>query len=287
MIPGSFDYHRPRSVADAVRLLADLGDDARVVAGGHSLIPMMKLRMAVPEHLIDLQDIADLRGISVAGGTVGIGAMTTQATLIADGALAAVCPILREASLQIADPQVRNLGTVGGNVANGDPGNDIPALMLLLDATFLVQGPGGSREVAARRFYHGSFATALADGEILTGIRFPAPPSGHGWAYEKQKRKIGDYATAAAGVVLAMEGERCTAASIGLTNVAETALYAGEASQALVGTAVDDAAIAAAAAAAEAIAEPVADGRGPAAFKKKLTGVMVRRAIARALARAS
>lgn len=287
MIPGSFDYHRPQSVSDAVKLLADLGDDARVVAGGHSLIPMMKLRMAVPEHLVDLQDIADLRGISIAGGIVTIGAMTTQANLIASDDLAAVCPILRETSLQIADPQIRNLGTIGGNVANGDPGNDMPALMLVLNATFVAQGPGGSRDIAAREFYDGAFSTALADDEILTAIRFDAPPSGHGYAYEKQKRKIGDYATAAAGVVLTMDGGTCGMASIGLTNVADTPLFADEAAQALVGTAVDDAAIDAAAKAAEAIAQPAADGRGPAAFRIKLTGTMVRRAIARAKSLAS
>jgi carbon-monoxide dehydrogenase medium subunit len=287
MIPGSFDYHRPRSVADAVKLLADLGDDARVVAGGHSLIPMMKLRMAVPEHLVDLQDIADLRGIAVGGGTVRIGAMTTQATLIADEALAAACPILRETALQIADPQVRNMGTLGGNVANGDPGNDMPALMLALDATFEIQGPGGSREVAARGFYQGSFATALDDGEILTGIRFPAPPAGHGWAYEKQKRKIGDYATAAAAVILTMSGGQCASAAVALTNVGDTPLFAEAASSALIGSAVDKAAIDAAVAAAEGITRPAADGRGPAQFRTKLAGVMVRRAIEQALARAA
>jgi carbon-monoxide dehydrogenase medium subunit len=133
MIPGSFDYHRPDSVAEAVRLLADLGEDARVVAGGHSLIPMMKLRMAQPEHLIDLQGLAELQGISVGGGKVTLGAMVTQAAVIASPELARVCPLLKEAALQIADPQVRALGTLGGNVANGDPGNDMPAVMQALD----------------------------------------------------------------------------------------------------------------------------------------------------------
>ena len=282
MIPGSFDYHRPQSVADAVKLLANHGDDARVVAGGHSLIPMMKLRMAVPEHLIDLQDIADLSGISVRDGSVTIGAMTTQASVIASDELAAICPILRETALQIADPQIRNLGTIGGNVANGDPGNDMPAIMLVLNATFLIQGQAGGREVAARSFYDGAFDTALTDGEILTAIRFDTPAAGHGWAYEKQKRKIGDYATAAAGVVLTMNGDRCTYASIGLTNVADTPLYADAASRCLIDTDVGDDAINAASAAAEAITRPAADGRGPVEFRTKLTGVMVRRAIARA-----
>ncbi|MGF1626082.1 MAG: FAD binding domain-containing protein [Alphaproteobacteria bacterium] len=282
MIPGSFDYHRPQSVAEAVRLLADLGDEARVVAGGHSLIPMMKLRMAVPEHLVDLQSIGELRGIAIADGNVTIGAMTSQAQIIASAPLAAGCPILRETALQIADPQIRNLGTLGGNVANGDPGNDMPAVMLALDATYLVEGPAGSREIAARAFYDGAFSTALEDGEILTAVRFAVPPSGHGQAYLKQKRKIGDYATAAAAVILTMADGRCTQAAIGLTNVADTPLHAEMAAQALIGTPVDEAAVNLAAVAAEAIARPAADGRGPAEFRKKLAGVMVRRAVERA-----
>ena len=282
MIPGSFDYHRPAALADACRLLAELGDDARVVAGGHSLIPMMKLRMAVPEHLVDLQDISDLKGISVDGGAVTIGAMTSQAELIASEALAQACPLIREAALQIADPQVRSLGTLGGNVANGDPGNDMPAVMQTLDARYTLESASGSREVAARDFYEAAYFTALAENEILTTIRFQAPPSGHGAAYEKQKRKIGDYATAAAAVVLTLSSGSCASASIGLTNVADTPLHAADAAAALVGTPVDDAAVNAAVAAAEAITAPASDGRGPADFRTKIAGVMVRRAIERA-----
>lgn len=287
MIPGAFDYHRPGSVGDACRLLADLGDEARVVAGGHSLIPMMKLRMAVPEHLIDLQDIVDMKGIWFEGNVAVIGAMTTQAELINSSDLANRCPIIRETSLQIADPQIRNLGTLGGNVANGDPGNDMPALMLTLNATYEIQNLQGKRQVAARDFYEAAFFTALADGDVLTAIRFELPASGHGSAYEKQKRKIGDYATAAAAVILEMTGNTCSAASIGLTNVADTPLHAEAASQALVGTAIDDNSIKAAAAAAIAITAPASDGRGPAEFRSALTGVMVQRAIQRALSTAN
>ena len=155
MIPGSFDYHRPGSVADAVQLLADLGEEARVVAGGHSLIPMMKLRMAQPEHLVDLQDVAELKGISVEGGKVTLGAMATQAAIIGSRELASACPILREAAHQIADPQVRALGTIGGNVANGDPGNDMPAVMQALDAVYLLRSRAGTREVRARGLLRG------------------------------------------------------------------------------------------------------------------------------------
>ena len=287
MIPGSFDYYRPGSVADAVRLLADLGEEARVVAGGHSLIPMMKLRMAQPEHLIDLQDLAELKGISVAAGTVTLGALTSQAAIVASDELARVCPILKETALQIADPQVRALGTIGGNVANGDPGNDMPAVMQALDAVFLLHSRAGSRNVRARDFYQGAFFTALQEGEILTALRFDAPPQGHGSAYLKQKRKIGDYATAAAAVILTISAGRCASAAVALTNVGDTPLLAEAASQALVGSALDRAAIDAAVAAAEAITSPAADGRGPVQFRTKIAGVMVRRAIAQALARAA
>jgi aerobic carbon-monoxide dehydrogenase medium subunit len=287
MIPGAFDYHRPSTVAEAVTLLADAGEDGRVLAGGHSLIPMMKLRMATPETLIDLRHIDELRGIDENGGTITIGAMTTQAEMIASGLLADVCPILRETALQIADPQIRNLGTVGGNVANGDPGNDLPALMQALDATYLVAGKSGSREIAARDFYEAAYFTALQDGEVLTAIRIAAPPAGHGWAYEKQKRKIGDYATAAAAVLLTMSGGKCASAAIALTNVGDTPLYAEAAGAALVGTDLGDDAVNAAVAAAEAIAEPAEDGRGPVDFRIKIAGQMVRRGIARAASRAS
>jgi carbon-monoxide dehydrogenase medium subunit len=287
MIPGSFDYHRPDSVAEAVRLLADLGEDARVVAGGHSLIPMMKLRMAQPEHLIDLQGLAELQGISVGGGKVTLGAMVTQAAVIASPELARVCPLLKEAALQIADPQVRALGTLGGNVANGDPGNDMPAVMQALDAVYLLRSRGGGREVRARDFYEGAFSTALADGEILTAVRFDAPPPGHGYAYLKQKRKIGDYATAAAAVVLTMSAGRCASAAVALTNLGDTPLFAPAAADALVGSALDTAAIDAAVAAAEGITSPAADGRGPAQFRTKVAGVMVRRAIEQARGRAA
>jgi carbon-monoxide dehydrogenase medium subunit len=287
MIPGAFDYHRPSSVADAVQLLADLGEEARVVAGGHSLIPMMKLRMAQPEHLIDLQDLAELKGIAIEAGKVTLGAMTTQAEMTASPELAGTCPILKETALQIADPQVRALGTIGGNVANGDPGNDMPAVMQALDAVYLLRSRKGSREVRARSFYEGAFVTALEDGEIVTAVRIDAPPAGHGWAYLKQKRKIGDYATAAAAVILAMQQGRCASAAVALTNVGDTPLFAEAASQVLAGSAVDQAAIDNAVAAAEAITNPAADERGPAQFRTKLAGVMVRRAIEQALARAA
>ncbi len=287
MIPGSFDYHRPQSVSEAVGLLADKGDDAIIVAGGHSLIPMMKLRMALPEHLIDIQDISDMKGLSVTGDEVTIGALVTQADLIASEEIYKLCPILRETALQIADPQIRNVGTVGGNVANGDPGNDMPALMQTLDATFVLTGPSGSRDVKAREFYEAAFFTAREEGEILTAIRFTAPPAGHGHSYMKQKRKIGDYATAAAAVILTMNNGTVEIASIGLTNVADIPLHASAASEALVGSKLDEGSVRAAVEAAKAITNPAADGRGPKEFRTHIAGIMVERAVRAAAAIAS
>jgi carbon-monoxide dehydrogenase medium subunit len=287
VIPGPFAYHRPKSVAEAVVLLADLGEDARPLAGGHSLIPMMKLRLAAPQHLIDLGGIRELKGVRVEGGDIVIGAMTTQHELIADATLAAKLPILRETALVIADPQVRYVGTIGGNLANGDPGNDMPAVMLCLGATFHLVGKPGERRVAAREFYQGAYFTALEPGEMVSAIRIPTPPAGHGFAYEKLKRKIGDYATAAAAVILTQNGGRIATCSIGLTNLGETPLWAEDAAKAVVGSSLDPATVKKAAAAAEAIASPASDNRGPAAYRKKMAGVMVARALARAKARAA
>ena len=284
MIPAAFEYHRPDTVEDAVKIISDHGDEARVVAGGHSLIPMMKLRMTGLSHLVDLQGIGGLKGISVEGSTVTIGAMATQHELIADDQLAASAPIMREAALQIADPQVRYMGTIGGNVANGDPGNDMPGLMQCLDATYTLVGPSGERTVPAREFYEAAYFTAREDDEILTSITFDA--SSGGYAYEKQKRKIGDYATAAAGVLISKDGGKCSAASIALTNLADTPIYCEEAVSKLVGTSLSADDIDAAVKAAVGASDPSEDNRGPVEFKKHAAGVVVRTAIERAIERA-
>ncbi|MGO4711206.1 FAD binding domain-containing protein [Bradyrhizobium sp. 2TAF24] len=286
MIPGPFSYHRPASIADAVKLLSLLGSEARPLAGGHSLIPMMKLRLATPEHLIDLHGIATLRGIRRDAGAVVIGAMTTQHDLLASALIGEALPILHEAAQLIADPQVRYLGTVGGNVANGDPGNDMPALMMTLGASYRLEGAQGARDVPAAEFYQGAYFTALEPGEILTAITVPVPPAGHGSAYEKLKRKVGDYATAAAAVVLTMAGGKVATCAIGLTNLSETPLLADDAAKAVIGTSLDGAALANAAAAARAIMTPAADARGPAEYRKHVGGIMVMRALQRAAARA-
>ena len=283
MIPSAFEYHRPQSVSDAVKLLTDHGDEARVVAGGHSLIPMMKLRMAQIGHLVDLQDVGSMRGVTV-GPVIKIGALTTQAELINNAGLVAAAPILKEAALQIADPQVRNMGTVGGNVANGDPGNDMPGLMQCLDATYTLAGPKGSRDVKARAFYQSAYFTERGDDEILVAISFAAPVGGY--AYEKQKRKIGDYATAAAAVQITAVGGRVTAASIAMTNLSDVPVYSAGAGAALVGTTCDMAAIKAAVAVMLGDINPGEDNRGPVDFKKHVAGIVLGRAIARAFSRA-
>jgi carbon-monoxide dehydrogenase medium subunit len=286
VIPGVFAYHRPKSVSEAVAMLAELGEEARPLAGGHSLIPMMKLRIASPEHLIDLGGIGDLKGIRADGGDIVIGAMTTQHELIASDLLSKV-PIIREASLVIADPQVRYVGTLGGNVANGDPGNDMPAVMLCLGASYEVAGKSGERRIAAHEFYQGAYFTALEPGEIVTAIRIPVPPAGHGHAYQKLKRKIGDYATAAAAVVLTVDGNGSVGScSIGLTNVAETPLWAEDAAKILEGSKLDAATVKKAVAAAEAITSPASDRRGTPQYRTKMAGVMLARALARAKERA-
>lgn len=284
MIPGPFTYHRPESVADAVKLLVELGDEARPLAGGHSLIPMMKLRLATPDHLVDLAGIGDLKRIVRDGDRIVIGAMTTQHELLASDVIASCLPILRETALLIADPQVRYLGTIGGNVANGDPGNDMPGLMLTLGADYSLEGPNGRRTVAASEFYQGAYFTAIEPGEILTSVSIPVPPAGHGYAYEKLKRKIGDYATAAAAVVLTMAGGKVATCSISLTNLAETALLADDAAAAVIGTTLDDASLRKAAEAARAIMSPAGDGRGPPEYRKHVGGIMVERALKRAAA---
>lgn len=286
MIPGPFEYHRPTTIADAVKLLSTFGDDARALAGGQSLIPMMKLRLATPEHLVDLRDVKELKGVQQEGDHIVIGPMTTQHELLSSDLIARLLPILQEAALTVSDPQVRYCGTIGGNVANGDPGNDLPALMMTLGAIYRLEGTEEGREVPAREFYQGAYFTALEPGEILTGIAIPMPPAGHGYAYEKLKRKVGDYATAAAAVMLTMSGGKVASCSIGLTNLSETPLLAESAAQLVVGTTLDDETLKKAAAAAEAIMSPAADGRGPVEYRKHAGGVMVTRALKRAASRA-
>ena len=300
MFPAGFEYHRPATVSDAVTLLNTLGDEARVLAGGHSLIPMMKLRMAAVEHLVDLQDLDELKGVKIEAPfpnwrsdaaitpegrrRITIGAMTTQHDLITSQELAAAAPIVREAALQIADPQVRYCGTLGGNVANGDPGNDMPGLMQCLDAAFTLRGPNGVRQVQAREFYEAAYATSRADDEILVSVSFLETPGGY--AYEKQKRKIGDYATAACAAIVVKNGGVCSEASIAMTNLAETPVFSSAAAAALAGTPCGPDDVARAVDAAAGVIEPNEDNRGPVDFKMHVARTIIRRAIERAVSRA-
>ena len=241
MIPPVFDYHAPRSIADAVSLLGSLGPEAKLLAGGHSLLPMMKLRFADPRHLIDLGRIPDLRGITQVGNEIHIGAMTTENDLLHSPLLADKLPLLVEGAGWIADPQVRYKGTIGGDISHGDPANDHPALMLALDATFVLQGPGGQRSVPADGYFLGLYATLLEPDEILTQIRIPIPPAGSGWSYQKLKRKTGDFATAATAVMLQMQGGTVARVSIALTNAGPTPLRARDAEVQLIGQPLDEA----------------------------------------------
>ena len=285
MIPPAFDYHAPRTVGEAIALLSSLGDDAKLLAGGHSLLPMMKLRFAQPGVLIDINRIPELRGISENGGVIRIGAMTTENELIASPVLQKNLPLLPEAALLIADPQVRNRGTIGGDIAHGDPGNDHPAIAMALDASFELQGPKGTRQVKAVDFFHGTYMTALAEDEILTAILVAPFAAGTGYAYQKLKRKTGDWATAGAAVILRMSGGVVSHASIGLTNVAPTALRARAAEAALVGHPLTDATISLAASAVRSICDPAEDLRGDAEYKTAMAAEMTKRAIRAAAAR--
>ena len=286
MIPVAFEYHAPSTVPEALALLTSLGDGAKLLAGGHSLLPMMKLRFAEPSHLIDLGKVAGLRGINQVGNEIHIGAMTTENELIWSKLLADKVPLLVEGAGWISDPQVRYKGTIGGDISHGDPGNDHPALMLALDASFVLNGPKGERVVKADGFFMGLYSTLLEPDEILTQIRVPVPAPGTGWSYEKLKRKTGDFATAAAAVLLKMQGPNVASASIALTNVGATPLKASAAAASLVGKPLNDASLNEAARLAMDICDPTADQRGDAEYKTAMAGEMTRRALLSAHARA-
>jgi len=287
MIPPSFEYHRPSSVEEAVGLLSSLGSEVKILAGGHSLLPMMKLRFAEPEHLVDINRIPELKGVRVVGDDIIIGAMTSENAVIADPVLNEKVPLLPEAAKLIADPQVRNRGTIGGDIAHGDPANDHPALALACDAIMTIAGPSGTRQVPADEFFLGTYWTALEETDILTEITVKAFPQGAGYAYKKLKRKTGDWATAACAVVVALSGGSVSHIRITLTNLGPTALRAHDAESVLMGQSVNDDLIRQAAAKAMEICDPAEDLRGDAEYKTAMAGQMVQRAINEALAKAS
>ncbi len=286
MIPREFEYHAPKSVPDAIGLLQQFGDDAKLLAGGHSLLPMMKLRFAQPGHLIDLGKITELKGIREDAGTLVIGAMTTENEIVWSTLLQTKCPLLVEGARQISDPQVRYKGTIGGDIAHGDPGNDHPALMLALAASFVLRGSAGTRTVGADGFFVGTYETLMKPDEILTEIRIPVPASGSGYSYSKLKRKTGDFAAAATAVLLQMRGGVVEDVRIALTNVGPTPLRASNAEASLRGKKPDEAAIVEAARLAMSVCNPVRDQRGDEEYKTAMAGEMTVRALTAARQRA-
>jgi carbon-monoxide dehydrogenase medium subunit len=287
MFPPSFDYHAPSTLAEAVALLARYRDDAKVLSGGQSLLPLMKLRLGQPAHLVDIGGIPGLEYLEEKDGFLRIGGRTREAALERSDLIRSRYPILADTSAVIADPLVRNLATVGGNLAHGDPANDHPAAMIALGARVVATGPKGAREIAVEDFFKGLFSTALEPDEILTEIRVPVPPPRSGGAYRKLERKVGDFATAAAAVQLTLtatgEVER---AGIGLTNAGPTPVKAREAERYLVGKKPDEATAAEAARLAASAAKPTADRRGTVEYKREMARVLTARALRKAAERA-
>jgi len=287
MIPAPFDYHRPSSLDEAIGLLTKHGEQAKVLSGGMSLLPTLKLRLGFFAHLVDINRIAGLDGIKEEGGALRIGAMTRQSALERSELIRKKYPILGDAVPLIADPLVRNRGTVGGNVANGDPANDQPAIMIALGATLVARGPKGERTIAANKFYTGLYETALARDEILTEIRIPVPPAKSGGAYQKLKRKTGDFAVAAVAVQMTLDARGAVAScGMALTNAGPTPLEAAEAAKFLTGKTPDAKTIAEAAKLAAAKCDPSADHRGSIEYKKDMARVLAARALQTAFERA-
>jgi carbon-monoxide dehydrogenase medium subunit len=287
MIPAAFQYHAPTSLDEATALLAKLGEDAKVLSGGQSLIPLMKLRLASPAHLVDINGIAGLAGIRESDGVLSIGALTRESDLEASDLVRTRYPLLHDTSRVIADPLVRNLATVGGNLAHADPANDHPATMLALGAEVVAAGPKGQRRIPIGSFFTGPFATALSADEILVEIRIPQPAARSAGAYLKLERKVGDFATAAVAVQVTLgAGGACDRVGIALTNVGLTPIQASEAEAVLRGKRPDEAAIKRASELAAAAAQPSDDLRGPAEYKRDLIRVLTARALRKALERA-
>jgi carbon-monoxide dehydrogenase medium subunit len=287
MYPATFEYHRPGSVDEAVRLLSTHKDDAKVLAGGHSLVPLMKLRLSTPKHVIDLRKISGLAGIREDGGALVIGAMTTHYAIESSAPVKSKCPVLSEAAAMIGDPQVRNWGTIGGSIAHADPAADWPAVVLALGAEIKVTGPKGARTIKADDFFKDVMTTALGADEVLTEIRIPVPAAGSGTAYAKHPHPASRFAVVGVAAIVTASGGRCQAASVAITGVGSKASRAKGVEAALQGKALDAASIAAAAEKAADGIQMSADLQGSVEYKQHLTRVFTRRALEAAAGRAT
>jgi carbon-monoxide dehydrogenase medium subunit len=287
MIPGAFDYFAPSTLPEAIALLQRHGEDAKILAGGHSLIPLMKLRLAEPAYLIDINRIVGLAYVKEESDYLRIGALTREADIDASELVRAKYPLLADTARVIADPLVRNMATVGGNLAHADPANDHPATMLAYGAELVATGPSGERIIPIADFFAGLFATTLAHDEILTEIRIPIPPPRSGGAYVKLERKVGDYATAAVAAQVTLDADgNCQYAGIGLTAVDSIPVKAIPAEAVLYGGPLDDADIRAAAEIASEQCDPIADLRGSVEYKRAMVKELTRRALTKARERA-
>lgn len=287
MIPRSFEYFSPRTLEEAIGLLHKLGPDAKLLSGGQSLIPMMKLRIVSPQHIVDINRIPDLDYIHESDGHLRIGALAREHQLETSEVISKKLPILADTAKFIADPLVRSQATVCGNLAHGDPANDHPATMLALGARVVATGPNGQREIEVKDFFPGLFTTALEPEEILTEIRIPMPPPNSGGAYLKLERKVGDFATAGVAAQIALDDNgNCKQAGIGLTNVGMTPIKATKTETFLTGKTLDQATINEAAEIAASESQPMDDVRGSADYKRDLVRVLTARALTRALERA-
>jgi len=289
LIPGSFDYLVAHSIEEAVGLLDQHGEDAKILAGGQSLIPLIRFRLARPSVLVDINRVPGLEYVQEADGTLHIGTMTREAELDSSSLIRNRYPILYDTSTMVADPVVRNWATVGGNLAHADPANDHPATMLALGARIVAVGPAGERELPIEGFFTDiPFETALHSNEMLKEIRVPAPVQGSGGAYFKLERKVGDYAIAGVAAYITLDGSgNVSYAGIGLTNVGQVPIKARAAEQSLLGKPLDDASIHQAADLAAAASQPTSDTRGPAEYKRDMVRTLTVRALRKALARAT
>lgn len=284
MIPSAFDYEIADSIDKAISLLKDGGEDAKLLAGGHSLLPMMKLRLARPSLLIDIGRLSDLSYVREDGDRIAVGALTRHHDLQHSETLASSCPILAHTAAGVGDPQVRHRGTIGGSVAHGDPASDFPTVLLALDAEFVARGSGGERTIPASDFFSGLFETALEADELLTEIRVPKlDERKHAWSYQKFHRRAQDWAIVGVAAVIEKSNGGIENAAIGLTNMGSTPLRASAVESALSGAKPDD--VAAAAEKAADGTSPPADTNGSADYRKHLARVLTRRAVEEALAR--